>query len=130
MKIDLKEFRQKHGLFQSDLSEILHLNQSNISRAEIRGYLELTALQRDSLYEKFGKEDVDSYAIGNDIVAVNATSNTNEGDGIQNNGYMGADAVSLSIIRKQSEALTSLAEKQAAQTDRLLNLLEKLSEKL
>lgn len=129
MKIDLKEFRQMHGLFQSDLAEILNVNQSNISRAEIKGFFDLTALQRDALYTKFGKEDVDSYVINSDNT-INASSNTNEGNGIQNNGYMGADAVSLSIIKKQSEALTSLAEKQVAQTERLLNLLEKLSEKI
>ena len=130
MKIDLKEFRQMHGLFQSDLAAILGVNQSNISRSEIKGFFDLTAPQRDALYKQFGKEDVDVYIIDDGDLTINSSSNTNEGDGIQNNGYMGVDAVSLSIIKKQSEALTTMAEKQAAQTERLLQILEKLSERL
>ena len=130
MKIDLKEFRQMNGLFQSDLAALLGVNQSNISRSEIRGSFDLTAPQREALYQRFGRENVDKYKVEGDEISINSSSNTNEGDGIQNNGYMEVDAVSLSIIEKQSEALTSLAEKQAAQTDRLLQILEKISDKI
>lgn len=129
MKLNIKDFRQSHRLYQSDMAELLELNQSNISRAELRGYLELTYPQRQTLFEKFGKENVESFAIKDDIT-IDASNNENNGDGTQNNGYFEADVVSLGIIKKQSELLSKLAEKQSEQTDRLLEILNKLSEKL
>ena len=137
MKIDLKNFRQSHNLFQSDMAEILQLNQSNVSRAELRGYHELTPNQKKALVERFGEEDVESFRISDDEaeriegnVTVEASNNTNEGSGTQNNGVFATDAMSMTIIKQQSEALTKLAEKHASQNDRLIALLEKLSEKL
>lgn len=129
MKINLKELRQTHKLSQGEMAQILELNQSNVSRAEIKGYLALTPQQRKALYDRFGKETVDSFELEKNISVV-ATGNTNHGEGTQNNGYFGIDTSTLDIIRKQSEALTMLAEKQAEQTDKLIALLEKISEKL
>lgn len=128
MRINLKNFRQSHGLFQSEMAEILGINQSNVSRAEIRGGFDLTYNQIQTLYERFGQEDVDSFAIPESRL-IDASNNTNV-DGTQNNGVFGTDPTSLEIIKQQSEALAELANKQAQQTDRLLALLEKLSEKL
>lgn len=130
MRINIKNFRQSHGLFQSEMASILGINQSNVSRAELRGWLELTHPQTQALYEKYGKEDVDSFIIEENKNFVSASYNTNEGGGTQNNGCFCADATSLEIIKSQSEALVELATKQAQQTDKLLTLLEKLSEKL
>lgn len=129
MRINLKDFRHAHRLFQSDMARLLELNKSNVSRAELRGYLTLTYPQLHTLYDKFGKEDVDSFML-EDNLSVEVSNNTNEGDGTQNNGVFATDGASLEIIKQQSEALTRLAEKQAEQTDRLLLLIEKLSEKL
>lgn len=131
MKINLKDFRQSHGLYQSDMAELLEMNQSNVSRAELRGHLELSYPQKQRLYEKFGKEDVDSFAIkGEDSISIVSTGNTNEGDGMQNNGYLSMDKEALSIIKAQSEALVRLSDKQAEQTDKLLVLIETLAGKL
>lgn len=129
MKINIKDFRQAQGLYQSQMAELLGLNQSNISRAEIKGYLELTYPMLQTLYEKYGQKEVDKFRI-DDNVSVNASNNVNEGGGTQNNGYFHTDAESTEIIRRQAEAITMLAEKQAAQTERLIDLLEKLYEKL
>lgn len=129
MRFNLKDFRQSHSLFQSDMAELLNINQSNISRAEIRGYLELSYPQLNALYNKYGREDVDSFMLP-DPVSIGASNNTNEGDGNQDNRVYAYDLASLDLIKKQSEALMRLAEKQNEQTDRLITLLEKISEKL
>ena len=133
----MKNFRQSHGLFQSDMAELLQLNQSNVSRAELRGYHELTYNQEMALVERFGKEDIESFRVSDDeghridgSVTVDASNNTNEGGGTQNNGIFGADAISMNIIKQQSEALTRLSDRQAEMSDRLIALLEKISERL
>ena len=134
MKINLKDFRQAHRLFQSDLAELLQTNQSTISRMELKNGVSLSYPQMMTLYERFGKEDVDAFAVDeepkDERTSVVVENNTNYGEGVQNNGYFSADKMSLEIIRKQSEALSNLAGKQSEQTDRLIVLLEKLSEKL
>lgn len=132
MRIDLKNFRQAHQLFQSEAAELLGINQSNVSRAELKGFFDLNFLQRKKLIEKYGQEDVESFRIpdgkqGN--TTVNATGIRNEGEGTQNFGYFGADTTAMGIIRQQSEALTKLADKQSSLNERLLALLEKLSGK-
>lgn len=129
MRINLKDFRQSHKMFQSDMAELLEVNQSNVSRAELRGYFTLSYPQVKKLYEKFGKEDVDSFSLDKGI-SVSAFGNSNEGSGTQNNGYFHMDTNALDIISRQSEAVINLAQKQAEQTDRLIVLLEKLSKKL
>ena len=130
MKFRLKDFRQAHSLFQSDMATLLDTNQSTVSRMELKGIARLTYPQLQSLYDKYGKDDVDSFLEHEEEMGVVAIGNINEGDGTQNNGYMTADARAYEIIKKQSETISSLAAKQSEQTDRLLTLLEKLSEKL
>lgn len=130
MKFRLKDFRQSHNLFQSDMAVILNANQSSVSRMELRGSTRLTYPQLQALYEKFGKEDVDSFLEDEDEMGVVSVNNVNEGDGTLNNGYMTADTRAYEIIKNQSEIISRLAEKQAEQTDKLLGLLEKISEKL
>ena len=129
MKLRLKDFRQAHNLFQSDMADILGINQSNASRSELTGFIALTLPQQQALYDKFGKEDVDAYTFEGGM-ELHATNNTNQGDGTQNNGCFLTDNTTLDIIKQQSEALTALATKQTEQMDRLLTLLEKLSERL
>ena len=129
MKINLKNLRQAHDLFQSDMAELLDINQSNISRAELKGFFVPTYPQLQKLYDKFGKEEVDTFVIADEGITVNASNNSNKGNGTQNNGYFEVDATAMEIIRKQTDVLMKLAEKQAEQADRLLDILEKLSEK-
>ena len=131
MRINLKDFRQSHGLFQSEMAAILGMNQSNISRAELKGFLDISYPQQKILNEKYGKEDVEKFIIRDDgPISVSASNNKNEGDVTQNNRFFASDIKSLEIIKQQSEALAELAAKQSQQTDRILDLLEKLSEKL
>ena len=133
MKIDLKKFRQAHDLFQSDISAILGVNQSNVSRAEIKGCFELSYEQEKKLFDKFGEKEVKAFCIPQkpcEKYSVVASGNANTGDGTQNNGIFAVDATTMNIIKQQSEALTNLAEKQISQNERLIVLLEKLSEKL
>ncbi len=130
MRLNLKDFRQSQGLYQSDMAAILGLNQSNVSRAELKGWFELSYPQLQTLYEKFGKETVEKFMSEDPSVSVSASNNTNKGSGTQNNGYFGADSTAMDIIRRQTDVLAELASKQSQQTDRLLALLEKISEKL
>ena len=130
MRINLKSLRQSHNLFQSELAQLLGVNQSNVSRAELKGFFELSYPQLQLLIEKYGKEDVESFMIEEPQVSVSASNNPNEGSGTQNNGYFCANDATMEIIKTQSEALADLAAKQSQQTDRLIALLEKLSEKL
>ena len=130
MKFNLKYFRQMHNLLQREVAELLSINQSNVSRAEIAGFITLTYPQLQTLYDRFGKEDVDTYLIDESQNATVASNNVNGGMGTQNNGYYINDGVSLEIIRRQSEALANLASKQLEQTDRVISILEKLSDKL
>lgn len=126
MRFNLKDFRQSHGLFQSDMAQLLEINQSNVSRAELRGYHDLTFPQKQKLYDKYGQEDVDSFMIRDAVVV---THNHN-GEGTQNNGIFESDSQALDIIKQQSEALTELTGRYMEQTDKILSIIEKLSEKL
>ena len=128
MGFRLKDFRQAHRMFQSDMAELLETNQSSVSRLELRPSCKLSYLQMQKLYERFGHEDVDAFMEADtEEVSVEITGNTNEGDGTQNNGFFGADDATMGIIRQQSEALVALAKKQSEQTDRLIALLEKIT---
>ena len=129
MDLNLKDFRQAHHLFQSEMAEILGINQSNVSRAELKGYITLNYSQKQTLYEKYGKEDVDSFEVKREDVTVEVSGNVNNG-GNQNNGYFSPDEAAMIIIQQQSETIRKLAEKQAEQTDRLMELIDKLSKKL
>ena len=62
MAFKYKEFRRAHGIFQSQLAEIMGVVQSNISRYESEN-IEPQPEQLKKLYDKYGKEDVDSYFI-------------------------------------------------------------------
>lgn len=84
MKIDLKKFRQAHNLFQSDISAILGVNQSNVSRAEIRGVFDLSYEQEKKLFEKFGEKEVKAFCIPpkqSDKYFVVASGNANAREG-------------------------------------------------
>lgn len=129
MDINLKDFRQAHKLYQSDMAEILGINQSNVSRAELKGYLSLSYTQKQTLYERFGKEDVDSFEVKAEDISLEVSGNVNQG-GNQNNGYFTTDKTALSIIQQQSDTIRNLAEKQAEMTEKLMVLLEKISEKI
>ena len=129
MRFRLKEFRQSHKLFQADMASILEANQSSISRMELRPSCKLTHEQYGKLYERFGKEDVEAFIV-EDEKEVFVTGNTNEGDGIQNNGVFGNGDAEMDIIKQQSEIISRLATKQGELTDKLIALLEKISEKL
>ena len=133
MKFRLKDFRQAHKMFQSELSELLEMNQSTVSRLELRGSCKMSFPQMQRLYERFGKEDVDSFMDKSDeVVSVEISGEAAEtpGNSVDDNGTQESESVSMSIIRQQSEALTKIVAKQAEQTDRLIALLEKLQDKL
>ena len=129
MKIRIKDLRQHFGIYQSEMARIISSKQSTISRMEMRPSSELTQSQVDALYERFGKEEVERFA-DNELNSVIATGNVNQGDGTQNNGLISSDKEALEIIKEQSKTLSELATKQAEQSDRLLSILEKLSDRL
>ena len=129
MRINLKDFREAHRLSQADMAKILGLNQSNVSRSELRGFLSLTFPQKNILYEKFGQEDVESFEIKNGIT-VDASRNNIKGNGILNKGVLEADSSYLDVIRRQNEIIATLVTQQTEQAERMLALMEKLSNKL
>jgi len=131
MKFRLKDFRQAHGLFQSDMADLLGLTQSTVSRAELKeGGIELTYPQRMTLFEKYGEEEVSSFFIEEEK-EINIINNGNvNDDGFQNNGVIKNDRLILKIVNEQSGTIASLTKKLTEQTDRMLAILEKLTDKL
>ena len=133
MLFKFKLFREVHDLFQSHMAELLQLSQSTISRMEMRPAWDITSDQLNILYDKFGKEDVDLFVVSNEnenVPFISAFGNTNEGSGTQNNGYIANNGELMGLLKMQSEALTGVTEKQIQLNDRLISLLDKLSEKL
>ena len=119
-----KEFRRAHGLFQSNLAEIMGISQSNISRYESEG-IDPTPIQFQKLYDKFGEEEVKAFEVDPSQI-VNAENNINNGSGNQNNGIQN-DADLLEIIKKQTDMIVKHIEKQDDINARLMSLLEKLT---
>lgn len=118
----LKEFRSAHGLKQSELAEILDLTQSGISRIETEK-IELSIVQYQKLYDKFGKEDVDSFRVEPPAVDVDALIGEAQVKGLQQNIEL------LSIIKKQNDTICEHVAMQDNFNRTLLQLLEKLSAK-
>lgn len=116
-----KEFRRAHSLFQSHLAEIMGINQSNVSRYETEG-IDPTPEQFKKLYDKFGKDDVDSYMVDESKVV---TTNNVNGSGIQNNGVL-VDCGLIEIVKSMTETLTEHVKKQDAMSEQMMALLQKL----
>lgn len=117
-----KEFRRAHSLFQSQLAEIIGMNQSNVSRYETEG-IDPTPEQYRKLCEKFGKEDVDAFVV--DESKVVATNNAN-GSGLQNNGVL-VDGGLIEIVKSMTETLAEHVKKQDAMAEQMMALLQKLA---
>jgi transcriptional regulator with XRE-family HTH domain len=118
-----KEFRRAHGLFQSQLAEIMGLSQSNISRYETEG-IDPTPAQFKKLYDKFGEEDVKAFEVEPQFV--NAENNVNNDSGNQNNGIQN-DTDLIEIIKKQTETIAKHVERQDEINACLMDLLEKMA---
>lgn len=119
-----KEFRRAHGLFQSQLAEIMGLSQSNISRYETEG-IDPTPAQFKKLYDNFGEEDVKAFEVELPQF-VNAENSVNNGSGNQNNGIQ-SDTDLIEIIKKQTETIAKHVERQDEINARLMDLLEKMA---
>lgn len=117
-----KEFRRAHSLFQSQLAEIIGMNQSNVSRYETEG-IDPTPEQYRKLCERFGKEDVDAFMV--DESKVVATNNVN-GSGLQNNGGL-VDGGLIEIVKSMTETLAEHVKKQDAMAEQMMALLQKLA---
>ncbi|WP_337468362.1 helix-turn-helix transcriptional regulator [Hallella sp.] len=115
-----KEFRRAHGLFQSQLAEIMGMVQSNVSRYETEG-IEPTPEQYQKLYEKYGKEDVDSYIVKGEALNSNVNIHGNQNNGVQ------VDKDIIEIIKKQTEILANHIVEQDKINSRLISVLENLS---
>lgn len=119
-----KEFRKAHGLFQSQLAEIMGISQSNISRCETEG-IDPTPGQYQKLYDRYGEEIVKAFVV-DPSQFVNAENNVNNGSGYQNNGIQN-DADLVEIIKKQTDMMAKHIEKQDEINARLMDLLEKIA---
>lgn len=130
MDFRLKDFRETQKLFQSDMAALLQINQSNVSRMELKGVCYLTLPQYKTLCEKFGDEAVNAFIVKEGEQQVVVANNKNEGSGTQDNSVTMNDATAMLVIQTQAKALSESLKKQAEQSDRMLTLLEKLTEKL
>lgn len=117
----LKEFRNAHGLFQSQMAEILGTTQSSLSRMETEK-IELTIAQYQKLYDKFGIEEVDAYKIET-LSAYDIASPSKE---IDSSLYMNE---LLNIIKRQNEIIVQHSKKQDELNEKLLTLLERFTTK-
>lgn len=118
----LKEFRNAHSLKQAELAEILGLTQSGISRMETEK-IELSIVQYQKLYDKFGVDDVDAFRAEPPTVDVSVLLNEAQAKGLQQNNEL------LAIIKKQNDTLCEHVAMQDNFHRTLLQLLEKLSVK-
>lgn len=125
MRIRLKDLRTAHKMYQSEFAAILGTTQSSVSRLEYIPVVDISSVYYKNLCNKFGKEEVDSYIV-DDNVSIVIRGNKNQGSGQQTNSVV-ADSAALGIIKQQSDMIHSLLEKQAEQNDRLLRVLEKLA---
>lgn len=128
MEFRLKDFRETKKKFQSDMAAILGINQSNVSRMELKGVSSISYPQYKALCDSFGKESVDEFIVKDNEQPVMVVNNKNEGSGTQDNSINGADA--MAIIHTQAKALSDALKKQTEQNDRMMALLEKLTDKL
>lgn len=123
MAFKYKEFRRAHGIFQSQLAEIMGVVQSNISRYESEN-IEPQPEQLKKLYDKYGKEDVDSYFIEDtNIFDVKSSSKGSNG---QNNCIL-VDKDIIEILKKQSDILVKHIIEQDKINARLMTVIENLS---
>lgn len=115
-----KEFRRAHGLFQSQLAEIMGMAQSNVSRYETEG-IDPTPEQYSKLYEKYGKEDVDTYKVNL------FDSNNKPNAPSTQNASVQIDKDIIEIIKRQTEILANHVVEQDKINARLMAVLENLS---
>lgn len=128
MNIRLKDLRQTLGKYQHDFARVMGTKQNIISRMEAKEFTDITLPQYNALCEEYGKETVDSFKV--DPMAVTISGNTNSGNGTQNNHVQRMDTQNERLLHTMAETMTRIMEKQSEQTDRLLDLLTKLSDKL
>lgn len=112
----LREFRIAHSLKQSEIAEILGITQSGISRMESER-IELPIVLYNKLYDKFGKEDVDSFRIVDEDydkqpvdVRLKETDNREL----------------LAVLQKQNDIICEHIKRQDDLNSRLIDLLEKI----
>lgn len=130
MKFRLKDFRETQKLFQSEMATILEINQSSVSRMELKKNADLTYPQYLTLCERFGKEEVERFAVEAEDNAIVVSGNTNESGGSQNNSVMVDNTKALEIIREQNKTISEMLKKQSEQTDKLMLLIDKISDKI
>lgn len=118
-----KEFRKAHGLFQSQLADIIGMAQSNVSRYENEG-IDPTPEQYKKLYDKYGKEDVDSYRfddMGIDVKSIiNSITKGQGGELVPSNGV-------VEILKRTIEVLANHMVEQDKINARLMAVLENLT---
>ena len=115
-----KDFRRAHGLFQSQLAEIIGMAQSNVSRYETEG-IDPTPDQYQKLYEKYGKEDVDTYKVEGAVSNYNVNVQDTQDNMVQ------VDKGIIEIIKKQTDILANHIVEQDKINSRLMSVLENLS---
>jgi len=130
MEFRLKDFREAQKKFQSDMAAVLGINQSNVSRMELKGVCIISYQQYKALCDNFGKEAVEKFVVRDNEQAVVVANNKNEGNGTQDNSVNISDADAMAVIHTQAKALSDALRKQSEQADRMMTLLEKLTEKL
>ena len=114
MEIKLKEFRQKHNLYQADMAAILNIAQSSISRMELKPTADLSYNQYQTLCDKFGIEEVEMFKADSAIPKALPKKTPSDNQS------------ALDIIGQLTSSLVKLTEKQIEQSDRLISLLEKM----
>lgn len=153
--IDIASLRKHQNIKQSDMAELLGINQSQISEIE-RGIRPVSTKYEEILVAHFGKDKCDEYRVetGNDRrlpksdITIIDKSNRSGGDNANEIRKAGRDyyeepcredKVMIDTLRKEVEHLTTLLaerekrvqrlesdiDKKDAQIERLISLLEK-----
>lgn len=111
----LRDFREANGILQSEISEVLGINQSNISRLEAKDR-SLTSLQYKKLAEKYGETIVSAYVGEETLKNVLGNPRTNR----TRKRAPSAKDDALAIIKAQQDEIARLNRRIEELTELLL----------
>lgn len=115
----LRDFREANGILQSEISDVLGINQSNISRLEAKDK-PLTSSQYRKLAEKYGDTIVSAYVGEETLKKVLGKPQTNR----TRNRAQSAKDDALAIIKAQQDEIMRLNKRIQELTTQLVEALK------
>lgn len=134
--IDIAAFRKAKNIKQSEMAEILGINQSQISEIE-RGIRPVSTKYEEILIEQFGKDVCDNFRVASQdnrrIVIKGDVKDNGHVHQDTNNGCVPSDTTDKDLQTRYNECCAELAktkkelEQANKRIDKLLSIIENLS---